>query len=551
MNIWSYPKIHNVGGRFTENLFKNPVVVEEKIDGSQVGFCKRDGELHFRSKGQVQNIDAPDKLFVEGVEAIKRLDLQDGWVYRAEYLKKPKHNVLCYDRIPNNHVILFDIETADQSYLTYEQKKEEAARLGLEVVPRLFEGEVRGVEHFRSFMDTVSCLGGQKIEGVVIKNYCVSPEHKTLTKDLEWVNIGDLKDGDDLLACTEESHVHGQGRRFCSSRVLHKKSSIADVFDIELSNGKILRATANHPWLVYHKSKGMYRWKETSELKPFHTFKQFLPVWGNNNSYEAGYLSGIVDGEGTLYRWKNRINQLSFSQNPGAVLTEAKNLLDLLEFTYSESGGGNSPSTKIYISGGKREILRFIGSIRPKRFLTNLDLNALGEIKSKFNEGLLQVSSIKYVGKREIVELQTTSKTYFVDGFVSHNSQFGPDGKVLMGKHVSEAFKEVHRVAWKQANPGPGDIRDRLVAMYKTPARWNKSIIHASEDGSLTNSPKDIGPLIKRIQEDIKEECTEGIKEVLYKWAIGHIMRGCVAGFPETYKNRLVEKQFSDEELQQ
>ena len=47
----------------TEDLFKELVIVEEKIDGSQISFGKIDGELYARSKGATLNLAAPDKYF--------------------------------------------------------------------------------------------------------------------------------------------------------------------------------------------------------------------------------------------------------------------------------------------------------------------------------------------------------------------------------------------------------------------------------------------------------------------------------------------------------
>ena len=49
--IPSYPKVFTVGDRHTLNLFKGPVQITEKVDGSQFAFGKIDNELHFRSKG--------------------------------------------------------------------------------------------------------------------------------------------------------------------------------------------------------------------------------------------------------------------------------------------------------------------------------------------------------------------------------------------------------------------------------------------------------------------------------------------------------------------
>jgi hypothetical protein len=117
----------------------------------------------------------------------------------------------------------------------------------------------------------------------------------------------------------------------------------------------------------------------------------------------------------------------------------------------------------------------------------------------------------------------------------------------MMGKYVSESFKEVHRHNWKQDNPTTGDILLRLVEEYKTPARWNKAIQHLKENGTLLNDPADIGPLMKEINEDILKECRDEIKEKLFEYAWRHISRNLTRGFPEFYKQKLLESQFGVE----
>src|SRR5262249_30904973 len=130
-----------------------------------------DGELKCRSKGAVLNVFAPEKMFIPAVEVAGSLDLKDGWTYPAEYLARPKHNTLAYDRAAQEDLMILDINTRHQHYLPYAHEKAEAKRLGLECVPKLYEGMIEDLTFFRSLMETVSCLGGQKIEGVVIKNY--------------------------------------------------------------------------------------------------------------------------------------------------------------------------------------------------------------------------------------------------------------------------------------------------------------------------------------------------------------------------------------------
>jgi hypothetical protein len=295
----SYPSIFALGHRALNELLLDPVIVEEKIDGSQFSFGlfdQEDGErvLRCRSKGAQLNLIAPEKMFLCAVDVVRELPLNLGWTYRAEYLAKPKHNALAYDRIPEKHLMIFDINTGHEEYMPYAQKAAECARLGLEIVPLVYEGVLDTFANFRSMIDRVSALGGQKVEGVVVKNY----------------------------------------------------------------------------------------------------------------------------------------------------------------------------------------------------------------------------------------------------------NRFGPDKKVLMGKFVGEAFKEVHASEWKAANPSKTDIVDKLIDTLRTPARWNKAVQHLRERGQIEDSPRDIGLLIKEVQADIEKECMELIAEKLAEWALPQIRRGVVRGLPEHYKEELLKRQF-------
>ena len=290
----TYPSVYQLGHKAIAELLLDPVLVEEKVDGSQFSFGLFEDGYRAGSKGAQLNLIAPDSMFKKAVEVIQGLPLHEGWTYRAEYLMKPKHNALAYDRIPRQHLIVFDINIGHEEYLSWEAKVEEADRIGLEIVPKLLEGRIEDVQHFRALLETVSVLGGQKVEGVVIKNYL----------------------------------------------------------------------------------------------------------------------------------------------------------------------------------------------------------------------------------------------------------RFGLDKKALMGKFVSEAFKEVHAAAWKAENPSSRDILDRLIDTYRTPARWQKALQHLTEAGQIEGAPRDIGLLMREVAPDIEKECVEEIKEKLWAWAWPHIRRGAIRGLPEWYKDELLKRQF-------
>lgn len=299
MSSWhSYPSVFAMGHKAIGELLLDTVIVEEKVDGSQFSFGRFDGELKVRSKGKEMVADAPEKMFKLAVDFVATLDLVGGWTYRGEVLSKPKHNALAYDRVPKGNVILFDINAGEENYLSYVDKAKEADRLKLEVVPILFEGMITSPEDILKFLALTSILGGQLIEGVVIKNY----------------------------------------------------------------------------------------------------------------------------------------------------------------------------------------------------------------------------------------------------------SRFGRDKKALMGKYVSEAYKEVHKKSWSNANPKQGDIIQRLIDTYRKDTRWNKAVLHLAERGELDNSPRDIGKLIPEVKADIKKECEDEIKDALYHWAIDNILRGCAGGLPEWYKEKLLQSQFNEAE---
>jgi hypothetical protein len=176
MKISSYSKIYNLGHPRIAELFHNAVLIEEKIDGSQFSFSWDGENVSCRSSGQQIDMENPDNLFLEGIETVKKLaeegKLKKGWVYRGEYLKKPKHNSLAYDRIPKNHIIIFDIDlNGVEAYLPYSKKREEAEAIGLECVPILAIGEIGSYESLEGLLEIDSILGGQKIEGMVVKNY--------------------------------------------------------------------------------------------------------------------------------------------------------------------------------------------------------------------------------------------------------------------------------------------------------------------------------------------------------------------------------------------
>jgi hypothetical protein len=159
------------------------IYVTEKIDGSQFSFgVTDDGDLICRSRRRQIDLAAPG-MFKAGVDTAQDLAAQGmlntGWTYRGEYLSKPKHNTMVYERVPKGNIILFDVDRGDQDYLTPYEVLDVAEHLDLEAVPVLAAfrakpdmGDIKGLLGYQSV------LGNGTIEGVVLKNYGMYDEGK-------------------------------------------------------------------------------------------------------------------------------------------------------------------------------------------------------------------------------------------------------------------------------------------------------------------------------------------------------------------------------------
>jgi len=184
-----------------------------------------------------------------------------------------------------------------------------------------------------------------------------------------------------------------------------------------------------------------------------------------------------------------------------------------------------------------------------KKYADDIDIETVpllfsGKIESPDElKKLLDLESI--LGSKEI-----EGKTIKLEGVVVKNyaQPFLLGGQpipIMMGKYVSEQFKEVHRENWGSEYTARGKWQT-FVDSFKTEARWDKAIQHLKEKDELENSPRDIGKLLKEINIDVETEEEENIKNYLYREFKGDILRAATKGFPEWYKEKLLKRAFLD-----
>jgi len=168
----AFPKIFQLDSRYVDGILDNEVEITEKVDGSQIIISKIDGVLSIRSKGaDIYKEDCPN-LFKPAVQHILSIQasLPDNIILYGETLCKPRHNVLNYDKVPKNHIVLFGAMDLSKNMKDREYLRSIAEKIDVDIIPILYQGNITRDE-IDKLLENISYLGRNKIEGVVVKNY--------------------------------------------------------------------------------------------------------------------------------------------------------------------------------------------------------------------------------------------------------------------------------------------------------------------------------------------------------------------------------------------
>lgn len=254
-------------------------------------------------------------------------------------------------------------------------------------------------------------------------SYCPEISTPVLTSDMRYIPAGNIKKGMKLLGFDEEKPGKGLHRRIKETEVLDAEELTMDCYLVELDDGTKVTCTPDHKWLV--RTAGCRtEWKRTDELLNTDTIYKVSDVWEDfQPTYETGYLAAAFDGEGHLNMSTGNLIQISFAQRDNDMLKEVKRCLEFLGFSYNEYQNKNSDVIKLNIAGGRSELMRFLGTVRPHRLLAKLDGNTIGTIGRHQNEQFEHPKVIKtsFVGSKQVMAIKTTTKTYIVAGLASHN----------------------------------------------------------------------------------------------------------------------------------
>ncbi len=275
------------------------------------------------------------------------------------------------------------------------------------------------------------------IESAIEKDMCLAPETSVLKKDLTWVPIGSLAVGDELIAFDQDRISQMQ-----PAIVTATKRITQPCYRVTTKRTSIV-CSVNHMWPVKTCLAAGYTWRPTRFLhdrlgrtNTRNVLAEFyLPwlafPWEEDTTKDGGWLAGILDGEGCLSGRKAGYGYyLNVSQNDGPVFDRVVEVLQRagfeLQIFHADPNDLSSPKRAQVAS--KDQMLRMLGVYRPVRLL---------EKASKIWQGTRRhfvdlIESIEYVGERETVAIETTTKTLIAEGYLTHNSFETPARHTLL-----------------------------------------------------------------------------------------------------------------------
>jgi hypothetical protein len=276
-------------------------------------------------------------------------------------------------------------------------------------------------------------LGRQTPPGIETVNDldCVAPATRIWKADLTWAPAGEIKAGDRLIGFDEQNGEAREGlrapkryRRLAQATVTGVRRLRKPCYRLTFDDGTTVVASEDHLWLGgSHKSSGRgWRWVKTAGMvcnrKTQRTWVlKVADVLGREETHDAGWLGGVLDGEGSLHAGPGL--RVTMSQNEGLVLDRAEKLFNARGLPCERSGVRRCRSLAVSRSMG--DVFSLLMRFRPERLIRKLTEN-LGSLSLYGREHrAVGLVSKEFLGEQEVVAIETDCRTFIAEGLASHN----------------------------------------------------------------------------------------------------------------------------------
>lgn len=277
-------------------------------------------------------------------------------------------------------------------------------------------------------------------ETFAVERRCLDPETLVLCADLTWRPIKSLTVGDEVISVDEEPLEAGKQRKMRTATVKATWRNTDTAYRLTFEDGTSVVCSGNHRWLSASKGSGgeqlaSFRWRTIKAdphkpgprvgIRVGDSIRHLVDPWEEDNSWEAGYLAGVYDGEGTAIGYPRREYRVSFVQNPGETLDAT--LLYLKQKGFEPVHIPTKVPAQVYVIRGFADCLRFVGQMGGHKMRRQAvphlwEGRGIGRAKGRSSHKI--VTSIEELPAQEMVDIETSTGTFLAEGLVSHNSKW-------------------------------------------------------------------------------------------------------------------------------
>lgn len=270
---------------------------------------------------------------------------------------------------------------------------------------------------------------------------CFEQNMQVLTSDYRWIPIKDVKVGDQLVACDEDTYGttksgRKHSRKFRTAIVEYTQEYYKDVIEVLFDNGARIEVTGDHRMLCKKRGGADAQWRHVQDFIIGDEVRiATRPPDYKTLTHEDGWFSGIIDGEGSARL--SGAKRLSAHQTEGAILQRMKKYFDDIGMPYKEvidyrtkcgqrNKLGDKPVHRLDIHR-LPYLIELFARCRPTRF-THDKWYEGHELPGKAAQSGIRpwakVIGIKPLERKRVIDLQTSTKTFICEGLVSHNSTY-------------------------------------------------------------------------------------------------------------------------------
>lgn len=273
---------------------------------------------------------------------------------------------------------------------------------------------------------------------------CITGDMRLLTEELRWKRADQIQPGDRLIGFSEE--LNGPSTVFKPAVVKSVRKVVEPSYRITMKNGDTLVSSHAHQWVASRPSDGHVDWFRTEQFlnryettrRGHFTLRKFVEPWEEERTWAAGWMAGMLDGEGSLSGNHLGISQSLSGDNEIIADRMYAHLLGYssrINRQVRRRALQHHKDQLVLRVTNLPDIMRILGTVRPARLLAKFlsflyggdparqERDGSRPGRSPFAQrGIKQeIANVEYIGEAEVYSIETTSSTYIVEGYLSHN----------------------------------------------------------------------------------------------------------------------------------